>query len=359
MARFCWTWRLSSSVRHWRAALPLSARRAAGNVCRREGDTLPTPHLPSHINSDLETLFQDFEAWNVCTNADKKGVSNLILLSVHCWPSHCEAMRRLQLLWLDLEAKNLQAHGGFGRSKPCILTRAQPATLPLYKACMKPVGWIKNYKQTFHLTHNGSIRGRMLTFASLYESGHKQRKKKIHCVNISPQCKSLTPEKQTWIIDVGTRSRGVQLQSGSISVVSVCQWGLAGIMKVNRTTSGRSRWVGSLEDGRSALPFPSPGSCCRRWRRYRCGPPPAGGRCWRRSRSSPWWTLRRSTAKEQRKSFSFPKLDVFCNLKFADNIVVLVHGKMFITLSYTGQVITAVLLVFGWTSFCFQQCPQF
>lgn len=36
MARFCWTWRLSSSVRHWRAALPFSARNAAGSVCQEK-----------------------------------------------------------------------------------------------------------------------------------------------------------------------------------------------------------------------------------------------------------------------------------------------------------------------------------
>lgn len=79
-------------------------------------------------------------------------------------------MHRFQLLWLDLEAKNLQAHGGLGAvgledQNPAFLhERAQPRSLPVYNAYMKPVGYIKNYKQTFHLTHNGSIRGRMLTF---------------------------------------------------------------------------------------------------------------------------------------------------------------------------------------------------
>lgn len=73
-------------------------------------------------------------------------------------------MHRFQLLWLDLEAKNLQAHGGRGGledQNPAFLhERAQPPRrLTVYNAYMKPVGYIKNYKQTFHLTHNGSIRG--------------------------------------------------------------------------------------------------------------------------------------------------------------------------------------------------------
>lgn len=82
---------------------------------------------------------------------------------------------------------------------------------------MKPVGCMKNYKQTFHLRHNGSIRGRMLTFGFFYESGHKQGRKKNNPPNISPKFKSSTQEIRTWIINISTRSNGVELQSGSIS----------------------------------------------------------------------------------------------------------------------------------------------
>lgn len=67
------------------------------------------------MSPDMEALFQDFDECEGCANADKKkkkGVANLILLSVHCSTSHCGAMHRLQLLCHDPEAKNLQAHWG-------------------------------------------------------------------------------------------------------------------------------------------------------------------------------------------------------------------------------------------------------
>lgn len=56
MMRFCWTWRLSSSVRQCRAALPFSARSAAGSVCR-EGQT----HEWTDPNQDLQVFVAELD----------------------------------------------------------------------------------------------------------------------------------------------------------------------------------------------------------------------------------------------------------------------------------------------------------
>lgn len=192
--------------------------------------------------------------------------------------------------------------GGLEDQNPAFLhERAQPRRLPVYNAYMKPVGYIKNYKQTFHLTHNGSIRGECwpLPFAQIWP---QTKGKKKHPANISVQCKCSWRQRQetrTWLINMSTRSNGVKLQSGAISVppcptrvpMRRCRHDESEATHCppapRRNHTNSSRWIDSLDDRRSASPFPSPGSCCRRWRRYKCGPPPAAERCWRRSRSSP------------------------------------------------------------------------
>lgn len=111
--------------------------------------------------------------------------------------------------------------GGLEDQNPAFLhERAQPRRLPVYNAYMKPVGYIKNYKQTFHLTHNGSIRGECwpLPFAQIWP---QTKGKKKHLANISAQCKCSWRQRQetrTWLINMSTRSNGVKLQSGAISV---------------------------------------------------------------------------------------------------------------------------------------------
>lgn len=111
--------------------------------------------------------------------------------------------------------------GGLEDQNPAFLhERAQPRRLPVYNAYMKPVGYIKNYKQTFHLTHNGSIRGECwpLPFAQIWP---QTKGKKKHPANISVQCKCSWRQRQetrTWLINMSTRSNGVKLQSGAISV---------------------------------------------------------------------------------------------------------------------------------------------
>lgn len=111
--------------------------------------------------------------------------------------------------------------GGLEDQNPAFLhERAQPRRLPVYNAYMKPVGYIKNYKQTFHLTHNGSIRGECwpLPFAQIWP---QTKGKKKHPSNISVQCKCSWRQRQetrTWLINMSTRSNGVKLQSGAISV---------------------------------------------------------------------------------------------------------------------------------------------
>lgn len=111
--------------------------------------------------------------------------------------------------------------GGLEDQNPAFLhERAQPRRLPVYNAYMKPVGYIKNYKQTFHLTHNGSIRGECgpLPFAQIWP---QTKGKKKHPANISVQCKCSWRQRQetrTWLINMSTRSNGVKFQSGAISV---------------------------------------------------------------------------------------------------------------------------------------------
>lgn len=95
-------------------------------------------------------------------------------------------MHRLQLFWLDSEVKNLEARWGVRRSKPSILTQAQRAKLPVHNAYMKPVGCIKNYKQTFHRTHTGSIRRRTFcTNPATNEAGGRRAREGVGGTNVS------------------------------------------------------------------------------------------------------------------------------------------------------------------------------
>lgn len=155
MARFCWTWRLSSSVRHWRAALPFSARNAAGSDCQEKSwkrqKKIPLNKV-TRLKSYLFSRDRDDQHLCDCSKKQKENVP-IEILTLYEKADPCWLIKRSLFLIHSLLTSTLyfrifwpdEGFRGVQRTQLCILTWAQICRIGLYTSYMKPVGYINHW----------------------------------------------------------------------------------------------------------------------------------------------------------------------------------------------------------------------